>query len=77
MTDRMCIKDYDLELDDRTFVIGKGQILSIPIYAFHRNPEFFPEPLKFDPERFSDENRANIDPDAYLPFGKMTLSKPY
>jgi len=26
-------------------------------------------PLKFDPERFSDENKQNILPGSYLPFG--------
>lgn len=43
--------------------------VSLPIYAFHHDPEYFPEPEKFDPERFSAENRKNIDPDTYLPFG--------
>ncbi|KOB74837.1 Cytochrome P450 [Operophtera brumata] len=30
---------------------------------------YFPEPLKFDPERFSDENKHNINPFSYMPFG--------
>lgn len=41
----------------------------IPIYGFHHDPKYFPEPEKFDPERFSDENKGDIDPDTYLPFG--------
>jgi cytochrome P450 family 9 len=41
----------------------------IPIHAFHHDPNFFPEPDKFIPERFSEDNRGNIDPDTYLPFG--------
>lgn len=41
----------------------------VPIYGYHRDPNYFPDPLKFDPERFNEENRGNIDPDTYLPFG--------
>lgn len=71
-TDRLCVKDYQLELDDgRKFTIEKGMTLTIPIYAYHRDPEYFPNPEKFDPERFSAENRHNVDPDNYIPFGRI------
>lgn len=33
------------------------------------DPNYFPNPKKFDPERFSDENKTSIDPFTYLPFG--------
>ncbi|KAI2474257.1 hypothetical protein C4B38_000332 [Diabrotica virgifera virgifera] len=35
----------------------------------HYNPKYFPDPERFDPERFSDENKDNIEPYTYLPFG--------
>lgn len=41
----------------------------IPIMAIHRDPQYFENPLKFDPERFSDENKHNIKPFTYIPFG--------
>lgn len=41
----------------------------IPVWNFHRDPKYFPNPGKFDPDRFSEENRDKIDPDTYLPFG--------
>lgn len=41
----------------------------IPAYAFHRDPQYFPNPDKFDSERFSDENKHTIHPFAYMPFG--------
>uniref|UniRef100_T1INY8 Cytochrome P450 n=1 Tax=Strigamia maritima TaxID=126957 RepID=T1INY8_STRMM len=64
-TDRMCVEDY--KLNDIT--IKKGMILGIPIYAIHHNPEFYPDPQTFDPERFSAENKAKRNSFTYLPFG--------
>ena len=37
--------------------------------SLHRDPEYFPDPEKFYPERFSDENKQKIVPFSYLPFG--------
>ncbi|XP_028036963.1 cytochrome P450 9e2-like [Bombyx mandarina] len=71
--DRICVQDYNLgkpnDKAKRDFTLRKGTGVAIPVWAFHRNPEFFPDPLKFDPERFSEENKHNIKPFAYLPFG--------
>jgi cytochrome P450 family 9 len=41
----------------------------IPVWALHRDPKYFPNPSKFDPERFSEENKHNILPMTYCPFG--------
>ena len=46
-----------------------GMIVDMPIYASHHEPEFFPEPTKFDPERFLKENATDIIPHTYRPFG--------
>jgi hypothetical protein len=46
-----------------------GEWVSIPIYALHHDPHYFPDPEKFEPERFSDENKENIKNCTYLPFG--------
>ncbi|XP_023717573.1 cytochrome P450 9e2 isoform X2 [Cryptotermes secundus] len=68
MADRICVKTYTLPAEPRcTLKPGDGVI--IPIYALHRDPDYFPDPEKFDPERFSDENRGNIKACTYLPFG--------
>jgi pentalenene oxygenase len=42
--------------------------LLISPYALHRNPEFFPEPLLFNPARW-DNVRFSDAPDAFMPFG--------
>ncbi|CRL06049.1 CLUMA_CG018994, isoform A [Clunio marinus] len=69
MTDRLCVKDYDLKLDGKNLHINANDSCYIPIWSFHRDLKYFPNPEKFEPERFSEENRGNIDPDTYLPFG--------
>ncbi len=38
-------------------------------YILHRSPEYYPEPLRFDPERFTPEQKAARPRFAYFPFG--------
>lgn len=64
---RKCTKDYPVE--GSSLVIPKGTQVTIPIYSIHRDDKHFPDALKFDPERFSEENVKNIRPFTYLPFG--------
>ncbi|XP_048587486.1 thromboxane-A synthase [Nematostella vectensis] len=47
----------------------KGCIVLIPVFAMHRDPEIWPEPEKFQPERFTAEAKQARHPYAYLPFG--------
>lgn len=72
-TDRLCVKKYNLgkpnEKSTSDFIMEKGMILQIPIMAIQRDPKYYENPDKFDPERFSDENKHKINPFAYMPFG--------
>ncbi|BFZ10434.1 hypothetical protein BsWGS_13473 [Bradybaena similaris] len=43
--------------------------IMIPLSNIGRDPEFFEDPDSFKPERFLNENKANINPVTYLPFG--------
>ncbi|CAH0723083.1 unnamed protein product, partial [Brenthis ino] len=71
--DRLCVKDYNLgkpsSESTKDYIIRKGENLSIPVWSFHRDPNYFPNPEKFDPERFSEDNKKNINTLAYMPFG--------
>lgn len=70
--DRRCVKDYVVESEkvhERTFTIEKGSMVIIPVMGIHYDPKYFPNPDRFDPERFSDENKMKIQPYSYLPFG--------
>ncbi|KAM7419598.1 hypothetical protein PAMA_016617 [Pampus argenteus] len=50
-------------------VIPKDMVVMVPTWPLHRDPELWPEPEEFKPERFSKENKENIDPYTYMPFG--------
>merc|ERR1712179_38179 len=63
--DRECCKDFSFN----GFVIKKGMKIQIPVYAMHRSEEFFPDPDTFNPDRWSPENKSQINTYTYLPFG--------
>jgi len=70
-TDRLCSKDYTLTDEDGTklFDFKVGDRVNIPISGLHLDDQYFPEPRKFDPERFSEERKGELVPYTYLPFG--------
>lgn len=69
LIDRLCSKRFHLKDDNLNVHIEKGDHIWIPIYCFHHNPKYFPNPEVFDPERFSEENRKHINQAHYVPFG--------
>ncbi|KAF5291531.1 hypothetical protein FQR65_LT01844 [Abscondita terminalis] len=71
-SDRVCVKDYLIEPEnpwEKALLIEKGTMVLFPVVAIHRDPQYFPNPDVFDPERFNDENKNQIKPYSYLPFG--------
>nr|AUX14916.1 cytochrome p450 CYP3A177 [Kryptolebias marmoratus] len=56
-------------VDINGLVIPKNMVVLIPTWPLHRDPELWPEPEKFKPERFSKANKDKIDPYVYMPFG--------
>lgn len=50
--------------------LERGLRVHIPVYRLHRNPKYFPEPDKFDPERFLGERKRTVRPYTYMPFGE-------
>lgn len=59
--------DYPINGTDA--VIQGGTTVLIPVNAIHYDPDFYPDPQKFDPERFDSEAKKNRDPMKWLAFG--------
>ncbi|KAL6418474.1 hypothetical protein ACFW04_012069 [Cataglyphis niger] len=51
-------------------VIEKDTPIYIPMLGLHYDPEYFPNPNKFDPERFNEENKRDRPACVYFPFGE-------
>ncbi|CAH1394735.1 unnamed protein product [Nezara viridula] len=52
------------------YKIEACETIIIPVWSLHHDPEYYPNPEKFDPERFSAQNKESIKPFTYLPFGE-------
>nr|XP_025130722.1 cytochrome P450 3A24-like isoform X2 [Bubalus bubalis] len=63
--ERFCKKDVEIH----GVSIPKGITVTVPISVLHRDPQLWPEPEEFRPERFSKKNKDSINPYVYLPFG--------
>lgn len=68
--DRQVTKPYRMDLPNgRHIDLTTNDVIRIPIYSIHLDEKYWPNPHKFDPERFNDDNRKNIQIGTYLPFG--------
>jgi cytochrome P450 family 6 len=64
--ERPCIKDYKVPGHD--LVIPKGGIVRLNNIGICYDPEIFPEPKRFNPERFLKENRGDRNPYSFMGF---------
>ncbi|XP_046385525.1 cytochrome P450 6a8-like [Ischnura elegans] len=80
---RECTKQYVIKRDEylhsspkngtencEDIVIEEGMKVLIPIVGMHMDPNYFPDPEKFDPDRFTEEVKSQRPHFAYLPFGE-------
>lgn len=50
---RTCVQPYEIA----GYSIARGSVLIAPQYVVHRDPRFYPDPLRFDPDRFASDKR--------------------
>lgn len=70
---RLCNEPVEVDLPkDKKLYFEKNSVVFFPIVSLHMDPEYFPNPTQFDPERFSLENggaKAFIERGVFMPFG--------
>ncbi|RLU26967.1 hypothetical protein DMN91_000766 [Ooceraea biroi] len=67
--DRVCTKDFEMPPatpDGKPVTIKPGESVWFQSYSLHRDPKYYSEPLKFNPDRFLNES---VDNSVYMPFG--------
>lgn len=65
---RVVTKNY--KIPDTDIVLEKGSTVLIPVLALHKDPEFYPDPERFDPERFTKDIKFTRPDYTYIPFGE-------
>ncbi|KAK4878165.1 hypothetical protein RN001_010671 [Aquatica leii] len=65
---RICITNY--KVPNTELVLEEGTIVLIPLLGVQNDPDYFPEPETFNPERFSPKNKAKLNRFCYMPFGE-------
>ncbi|EFN66724.1 Probable cytochrome P450 6t1, partial [Camponotus floridanus] len=51
-----------------SYIVPVGTSILLNIYGVHRDPNFWPNPEVYDPDRFLLEKRKNHHPYSYIPF---------
>lgn len=67
MVNRVCSDRY--QIPGTHVTIDRGVSCWVSVLGLHRDPHHYPDPEKFDPERFSQKQKNKRHPFAYLPFG--------
>jgi len=62
---RRVLADYQIG----QYVVPAGSIVLMSPWVMHHDPRFFPDPFKFDPERWTAEAREARPKFSYFPFG--------
>lgn len=64
------MSNADFTVPGTNYTLPAGTFVQIPIYALQHDPEHFPDPDRFDPDRFLPEVVKSRHPFAYVPFGE-------
>lgn len=62
---RTALRDYRVG----DYTVPAGSLVVVSQYLMHRDPRFFPDPERFDPERWTPEARRERPAYSYFPFG--------
>lgn len=64
---RVCTKKF--KIPESNIHLETGTKVLVPLYSLHYDPKYYPQPHSFDPQRFTEENKASRPRGTFLPFG--------
>jgi cytochrome P450 len=73
---RRALNDYRIDKYD----VPAGSIILMSQYVMHHDARYYPDPFKFDPERWTPEARAARPKFSYFPFGggpRVCIGEPF
>jgi cytochrome P450 len=73
---RRAMRDYEVN----GYTLPAGSILLMSPYVMHHDARFFTDPLKFNPERWTEEARDSRPKFSYFPFGggpRVCIGEPF
>lgn len=65
---RQATEDY--RIPNTNITLDKDTSIFIPVYSIHHDPEIYPNPETYDPDRFNPDEEKRRHPLAYLAFGE-------
>jgi cytochrome P450 len=73
---RRAMSDYEID----GYTLPSGSILLLSPYVMQHDARYFPEPFKFNPERWTQEARDSRPKFSYFPFGggpRVCIGEPF
>ena len=73
---RRALADYQID----KYVLPAGSIILMSQYVMHHDSRYYPDPFKFDPERWTQEARTARPKFSYFPFGggpRVCIGEPF
>lgn len=70
--DRVCKNKFELPPPlpgKESITLDPGTNIWIPVFSIQRDPKYYKNPEKFDPERFLGEKKINTNTTTFIPFG--------
>ena len=68
--DRIVTKPTTIKWNnEKSILLEKGLKINLSLLGLHHDPNYFPDPDQFMPERFSEMNKNARNDYVYLPFG--------
>ncbi|XP_017877675.1 cytochrome P450 9b2-like [Ceratina calcarata] len=68
---KVCTEECTLKgSDGLKYRVKPGTEIFISVYGLHKDPRYWSDPETFDPDRFSEERKHEINKMTFLPFGE-------